>query len=309
MSTHLVFGAGPIGTATALELAATGEEVVIASRSGRGPTHDGVRLVSVDASDAAAVAEIAIGKATIHNCLNPTYTRWATDWPPMANALLAAAVRSNAVYVICSNLYGYGPVDGPLTADLPLAATGTKGRVRAQMWEDALAAHERGDVQVVEVRSSDYIGPNAESHLGERVVPKLLAGKGVRVIGDPDALHSWTYTVDAARTMVAAATNPVAWGRAWHAPTNPPRSQREAISDLATAAGVPNISVKGMSRTVISGVGIVVPMVRELKETYYQFDAPYVLDDSHTREALSLEPTDWKIVLNEHVRAFIEDSP
>ena len=43
----------------------------------------------------------------------------------------------------------------------------------------------------------DYIGPNAESHLGDRIVPKLL-GRGVRVVGDPDVTHSWTYTVDAA---------------------------------------------------------------------------------------------------------------
>ena len=308
MSTHLVFGAGPIGTATALELAANGENVVVASRSGRGPTHDNITLVPADASNATAVSDLAVGATAIYNCLNPAYTRWATDWPPMANALLTAAASSGAVYVICSNLYGYGPIDGPITTDHPLAATGTKGQVRAHMWQDALAAHERGDVRVAEVRSSDYIGPNAESHLGDRIVPKLLAGKGVRVVGDPDVTHSWTYTVDAARTLVTAATNPTAWGRAWHAPTNTPRTQREAIADLATTAGVPMISVKGMSRTMITSVGLFVPMVRELKETYYQFDAPFVLDDSATRTELGLEPTDWKIVLNEHVTPFLDEA-
>lgn len=305
MGTHLVFGAGPIGTATALELAAQGEDVVVASRSGRGPTHNNVTLASVDASNARAVAELAVGATVIYNCLNPSYTRWATDWPPMANALLTAAATSGAVYVICSNLYGYGPTDGQITTDLPLVATGTKGRVRAQMWEDALAAHNRGDVRVTEVRSSDYIGPNAESHLGERIMPKLLAGKAVRVIGDPDVAHSWTYTVDTARTMVAAAADPNAWGRAWHAATNEPRTQREAIADLADAAGVPRISVKGMSRGMISGAGIFVPMVRELKETYYQFNAPFVIDDSPTRTELGIEPTDWKVVLNEQVAPFL----
>jgi len=63
-------------------------------------------------------------------------------WPPIANALLVAAERSGAVLATTSNLYGYGPVSAPMTEATPLAATGTKGRVRVQMWRDALAAHE-----------------------------------------------------------------------------------------------------------------------------------------------------------------------
>ena len=172
------------------------------------------------------------------------------------------------------------------------------------MWADALAAHERGDVRVTEVRSSDYVGPGAESHLGDRIVPKLLAGKGVRVLGNPDVAHSWTYTHDAARTLVAAAASEQAWGKAWHTPSNPPRTQREAIGDLAQIAGVDMVPVKGMSRGMITGVGLFVPMVRELKETYYQFDAPFVLDDSAARTELGIEPTDWKIVLNDHLSPF-----
>ena len=305
MSKHVVFGAGPIGAATALELAREGHEVTVVSRSGRGPTHSNITLVSADASDAPTVGALAEGATAIYNCLNPVYTQWETDWPPMANALLAAATSSGAVYAICSNLYGYGPVDGPIRPDLPLAASGKKGRIRAQMWEDALAAHERGDVRVTEVRSSDYVGAHAQSHLGDRIVPKLLDGKGVRVVGNPDVPHTWTYTEDAARTLVAAAASPQAWGRPWHTPSNTPRTQREAIGDLAAAAGVDTVPVKGMSRGMLAGVGLFVPMVRELKETYYQFDAPYILDDSVTRSELGLEPTDWKIVLNDHLAPFL----
>ncbi len=308
MSKQLVFGAGPIGTATALELAREGHEVTVASRSGRGPKHHNVTLVSVDARDARAVTSLAAESTTIYNCLNPAYTEWEKDWPPMANALLSAAISSGAVYAICSNLYAYGPVDGPIRPDLPLAAPGKKGRIRAQMWEDALAAHNRGDVRVTEVRSSDYIGADAQSHLGDRIVPRLLEGKGVRVVGDPDVPHTWTYTRDAARTLVAAAASPQAWGHAWHTPSNAPRTQREAIADLAAAAGVDTVPVKGMSRAMISGVGLFVPMVRELKETYYQFDAPYILDDSLTRSGLGLEPTEWKVVLNDHLAPFLADA-
>ena len=76
-----------------------------------------------------------------------------------------------------SNLYGYGPrVPGgydeahPMTEATPLAATGRKGRVRARVWQDALAAHQAGRVRVGEVRAADFIGPGAQSAMGERIV-------------------------------------------------------------------------------------------------------------------------------------------
>ena len=308
MAKHLIFGAGPIGTATALHLARKGEQIVVVSRSGQGPSHENVHLVPGDASDPTTVAALADGATAIYNCLNPAYTRWAIDWPPMATALLDAAISSGAVYAICSNLYGYGPVDGPIGTDAPLNATGTKGRVRAAMWADALAAHSRGEVRVTEVRSSDYLGANAESHLGTRIVPNILKGKGVRVVGDPDAAHSWTFTEDAARTLVAAAASPQAWGRAWHTPSNPPKSQRDAIADHASAAGVDDIPVKGMSRSMVSTIGLLVPTVRELRGTSYQFGSPFIMKDSETRSAFDLEPTDWRVVLDRHIAPFLAAS-
>src|ERR1035437_3834161 len=108
---------------------------------------------------------------------NPAYHRWPTDWPPIAKSLLTTAERSNAVLVTVSNLYGYGEVSGPMTENLPLAAYGPKGLTRVQMWRDALAAHDAGRGRATEVRGSDYVGRGAQSHLGDRGVPRLLPGR------------------------------------------------------------------------------------------------------------------------------------
>ena len=158
---HIVVGAGAVGTATARLLADSGEYVTIISRSGSGPEHPRIDRVGLDAGDVAALVALATGDtgtAAIYNCVNPQYHRWTRDWPPIAAALLAAAEASGAVLVMTGNLYPYGPVDGTITASLPDAATGTKGRVRAQMWADAKAAHDAGRVRAVEVRGSDYLG-------------------------------------------------------------------------------------------------------------------------------------------------------
>src|SRR3712207_1028955 len=143
MALHVVVGKGPVGTATAELLAARGHRVRVLSRSG-GTSTDTVEHRRVDAADAGALTEAATGAAALYNAVNPPYHRWATDWPPIASALLSAAERTDAVLVTMSNLYGYGRPTGPMTPESPLAATDTKGRVRVAMWREALAAHEAG---------------------------------------------------------------------------------------------------------------------------------------------------------------------
>ncbi len=275
--------------------------MTLVSRSGSGPKDSNISLVSADAADANQMADLARGSQAIFNCVNPAYSKWVTDWPPIASSLLNAAKHSDAVLATCSNLYGYGPVASPITDNLPLSTSGTKGRVRAQMWSDALAAFERGEARIVEVRGSDYLGAGANAHLGERVTSKLRSGKTVTVVGSPDQPHSWTFTSDMAATLIAAADTPAAWGHAWHTPVNAPRTQREVISDMAAALGVPTPKVKSLSRPMLSVAGLFVPMIRELKETYYQFDEPFVLDDSHTREVLGLEPTGWSDIIADNL--------
>jgi len=292
---HLVVGAGPVGRATAEQLVLAGHEVVLASRSGHGPDVPGVMRIALDAADADAVTEAATDGRAIYNCVNPpAYDKWATMWPPIAAALLAAAERTGAVLVTAANLYAYGPVEGPMVEGLPDAGTGTKARVRAAMWADALAAHVAGRVRAVEVRGSDYMGADVgEGGHVPRLVPQALAGKSVRVLGSPDQPHSWTDVLDMARAMVAVAGRESAWGRVWHAPTNPPRTQRDAVADVCRAAGKEPVEVRSYPKAMLAVGGLVSPMVRELKETAYQFERPYLLDSSAITRELGLEPTPW----------------
>jgi nucleoside-diphosphate-sugar epimerase len=302
VSHYLVVGAGTIGTGVAEALAGRGDTVSLASRRGRHPDAPGVTGVGVDATNADAVGELARRAAAIFNCANPLYHRWLTDWPPIASALQLAAESSGAVLVTTSNLYAYGEPAGTMAPDDELRATYAKAQVRATMWRDALAAHDAGRLRASEVRSSDYIGPG-DASVADQVLARVLAGKRCYVLGDPDATHSWSYTADVVRCLVAVADRPTAWGRPWHAPTNAPRTQRELAGDLADAAGVTHPRVSSIPVAVLRTVGLVNPTVRELRHTLYQFQAPFVIDDSATRAELGLEPTPWDQVLAATVAA------
>ena len=301
----LVVGAGVIGSRVAGMLAERGDRVSVISRRGAGPAEfPGVTRVAADAADAGAMARLAEGAAVIYNCVNPPYHRWPADWPPIAASVLAAAERSGAVLVTLSNLYGYGPrVPGgydethPITEATPLAATGRKGRVRARVWQDALAAHQAGRVRMAEVRAADFVGPGAQSAMGERIVRHVRQGKNVSVLGRADRPHTWSFTDDVARMLVTTGTDPRAWGRAWHVPSNEPLSQRQVIDDFARAAGVGQVRVGEIPSVVLRGMGLFWPLMRELRETEYQFRDDFVMDSSAAQAAFGLKPAPWEEIV------------
>ncbi|RZU73281.1 nucleoside-diphosphate-sugar epimerase [Micromonospora kangleipakensis] len=302
MALHVIVGAGPVGTATARLLAERGDRVRVVTRRGTGPEHPAVERVAADAADADRLAALTGGADALYNCANPPYHRWPMDWPPLAAALLTAAERSGAVLATVGNLYGYGPVDGPMTEATPLASTGVKGRVRNRMWADALAAHRAGRARITEVRGSDYLGPGGTS-LPMLVLPRVLAGKRVFLPVDWNAPHSWTYIDDVARTLIAAATDPRAWGRAWHVPSAPAVAMRELATRAAALAGAPAPKLTRMPYPVLWLGGLADPFARELRETAYQFDRPYLLDSGAATATLGVEPTPLDVSLAETVAA------
>jgi nucleoside-diphosphate-sugar epimerase len=295
---HLIVGAGPIGTHVAALLAERGSHVTVASRSGRSTGIDGVEHVALDASDADALSRAADGTDYLYNCANPgDYTQWERVWPSLAASLLSAAERSGAVYAITGTLYPYGPVDVPLSEDLPDAATDHKGRLRARMWADAKAAHDAGRLRAVEIRGSDYMGRGVggNGHIS-RVVPTALQGRRAVMMGRTDLPHTFTDVADAARTLVAAAEDPGAHGRVWHVPSNRPVTQAQALTDVLASVGKPPVRISSLRGAALGATALVSPFMREMREIIYQWERPYVLDDSAARARFGITPTPWEEV-------------
>ncbi|MEH1015392.1 NAD-dependent epimerase/dehydratase family protein [Micromonospora sp. CPCC 206060] len=299
MSLQVIVGAGPVGTATARLLAEQGEQVRIITRRGAGPEHPSIERVAADATDPDRLTALTTGAAALYNCANPAYHRWPTDWPPLAGSLLAAAERTGAVLTITGNLYGYGPVDGPMIEQTPLRSRSAKAQVRVRMWQDVLDAHRAGRLRATEVRASDFVGAGANSFPNVLVLPRVFTGRRAFVPADLDAPHSWTYVGDVARTLVAAAADERAWGRAWHVPTAPAVSLRELATRAAALAGAPTPKLSRLPVPVVRLGGLFDPTVRELREVLYQFDRPFLLDSTAAQETFGIRPTPLDVVLRE----------
>lgn len=289
---HLIVGAGPVGSTTALRLADLGHRVTVLSRRGAGPTHPGITLVAGDATDSALLLEHLDGSGALVNAANPPYHRWPQDWPPLHRALCTAAERSGALLVVMDNLYAFGAhTTMPMREDTPLRPSGPKGTVRAEMAISVMEAHAAGRMRAALVRASDYYGPLVhDSALGERVVPRVIAGRKVSLLGSLDVPHCVSYLPDVAATIVAVVTQPEAAGHTWLVPNAPAISQRAMVEAFARAAGT-TPKVSALPRGMVSLAGLVSPMIRELKETWYQFAEPWTTDSSHTEQTLGVHAT------------------
>ena len=110
---------------------------------------------------------------------------------------------------------------------------------------------------------------------------------------------------DVARTIAVLGTDDRSWGRAWHVPTNPALSQREAFASFAAAAGAPMPAVGTLSSRTIRAVGVAVPLIRALGQQLYQFDRPFVIDASETTAIFGLEPTRWDDCVRTTLAAYL----
>src|SRR5215831_2082554 len=292
-SWHVVFGTtGAIGSAVVTELVHAGRNVRAVSRGGKAP--DGALGMAADVSDPAEAAAAAAGAAVVYHCASPPYTRWPALLPPLTRSILEAAESTGAKLVFADNLYAYGPVAGPLREDLPAVAGGRKGRIRVEMAAQLLAAHRSGQARVVIGRASDYYGPHGTgSTAGATVFGRILAGKKPQWTGRLDQPHTFHYLPDIARGLLVLAGHPQADGQVWHLPAAGPLTAQQFFDKIATAAGQP-VPVRASVATpaLLAVAGIFSPLLREVRETTYQFRAPFVIDASKFEAAFGpLEPT------------------
>lgn len=298
---HVVTGAGPVGSTVARQLADHGHQVRLLTRSGSGPDHPLIERRRVDVSRTDQLDEAFAGAAAVFHCIHASAyaaAAWRRELPAAERVVLEAAGRAGAVVVFPESLYAYGVVDRPITEDLPRDAAWGKPGVRT----DLLRAREASPTPTISVAASDFYGPLVRtSHAGERMVPAVLAGRTIRVVGSLDQPHSFTYVPDLAAAMIRAAADESLWDSFLHAPTAPAVTQQQLIEHFAATAGVPVPKTGVIPALAMRAAGLVHRQTRELAEMDYQFTAPFVLDSSRSEQRLGLAPTPIEVAAKETV--------
>ena len=261
------------------------------SRRGTANLPSRVEVVRGDATDPARTRELCHGASVVYHCAGAPYTEWPATLPRLMAGIIEGAADAGAKLVYGDNLYAYGPVNGPLFESLPDRPAGPKGAARARVTRQLLDAHREGRVRAVIGRASDFYGPGVRlSALGERVFAAALANRSASVLGDVDAAHSFSYIGDFAASLVKLGEHDEAMGAVWHVPHDQPLTMREMLALIYREAGA-TLRFRAASRLMVNALGLVNPMMRELKETFYQFDRPFVADHARFARAFGASPT------------------
>jgi nucleoside-diphosphate-sugar epimerase len=284
--------------------------VRMVNRSGRASVPEGVEVIGGDATDETFAREASKGASVVYFALNPPYDKWPELFPPLQAGVLEAAASAGAKLIAMENLYMYGPTEGrPLTEDLPYAPNTRKGRVRAMMSKELMEAHRSGRVQVAIGRASDYFGPRVRvSAAGEQVFGRAVQGKSVQVAGDPNQPHTYTYAPDIGKGLVILGEREEALGRAWHLPSPETVTTREFVEMIFEEVGNP-ARVQAAPKILLRALGLFNPGIRETIEMLYEFEEPFVVDDSRFEREFGEQATPLREAIQRTVRWYREERP
>jgi nucleoside-diphosphate-sugar epimerase len=168
----------------------------------------------------------------------------------------------------------------------PVAPVSKKGRLRAEAGQLLL------DAGAAIGRAADFFGPDTPlSILGEHFWTRVLARKSAQMFGDPEQLHTYSFTPDVARGLVALGSRKDTAG-VWMLPVQPAESTRAVVARFASALGR-DIPIASLPTWLVRAVGVFDPTMRELAEMTYQWKQPYTVDDAKFRSTFGFGATAW----------------
>src|SRR5690606_9232840 len=282
-----ILGAGGvIGRELARALRAFTDQIRLVSRS-PGPVHPTDETHAADLLDAAATDRAVAGSDVAYLVVGLKYDTevWREQWPRIMRNVIDACKRHGTRLVFLDNVYAYGRVDGVMTEDAPFNPCSRKGEVRAEIATMLLDEMRAGELQAMIVRSADFYGPGAHTSVTDYVVfQRLEAGKTPQWIGNPKAVHTFTYTPDVGRALAVLGQSVDAYGETWHAPTSPEPLTGEGFVRLACELAGRPYRLQVAQRWLLRVMGVFNPVLRENDEMMYQFECDYRFDSSRVRE-------------------------
>jgi nucleoside-diphosphate-sugar epimerase len=221
---------------------------------------------------------------------------WREQWPKLMKNVIDACKKHNSKLVFFDNVYSYGSVEGMMTEETPYNPVSKKGEVRAKVATMLLDEMKVGNLKGMIIRGADFYGPNALLSLTySTVTQRLKEKKGAQWIGNPKAIHTFTYTPDAGKSVAILGNTASAYGQTWHSLTSKEKMTGEQYVKIASEiAGVPMKKIQAMPKLGVRVIGLFVPVLGEFVEMMYQFENDYVFDSTKFEKAFNATATSYK---------------
>lgn len=302
-----ILGAGgAIGDELVKYLAARNERIRLVSRNPKARA-DGVETLAADLSKLEDAVKAVAGSDVAFLLVGLKYDVqvWRELWPRILGNVVEAAKRANAKLIFFDNVYMYGKVEGPMTEETPFRPCSRKGEIRAQIATTLLNEITAGNLTALIARSADFYGPGARNGIPNLLVFDKLArhGRPAWLMND-SVKHSFTYTPDAARSLIRLMDSEDAWNQTWHVPTAPdPPTGKAFVTLVAREFGTP-AKHRVLTRPMLKVAGWFDATVRELSEMLYQYESDYIFDSSRFDRTFHRQTTSYVDGIHETAGAY-----
>jgi nucleoside-diphosphate-sugar epimerase len=276
-----ILGAGgAIGNELIKLLAARNQPFRLVGRNPKA-TPGATETLAADLTDRDQTIRAVAGSSVVHLLVGLKYDHklWQDVWPRVMSNTIEACKRARAQLLFFDNVYMYGKVSGPMTEKTPFNPCSKKGEIRAKIATTLVNEWKSGSLVAMIARSADFYGPDTRNGVPNLLVFEPFAKKQrASWLVNDSVPHSFTYTPDAAHSLVQLAERATAWNQTWHVPATPnPLTGREFVALAAKEFGVaPRYRV--LSRPMLRIAGWFDPVVAESYEMLYQSDSPYLFD-------------------------------
>jgi nucleoside-diphosphate-sugar epimerase len=293
---HTILGAGgAIGNELVRELLARRERVRLVGRAPR-PVPGVAEVIAADLSDPVKALTAVQGSRTVYLLVGLKYDLavWREQWPRIMRNTIEACKRTKARLLFFDNVYVYGRVAGPMTEKTPFNPCSRKGEIRAAIATELLGEIKAGALTALIARAADFYGPQAVNSVANMLVLGKLASGGRPIcLVNARVAHSYTFTPDAAKSLILLAEDESSWNQTWHVPTaaNPPTGH-EFIAMAASEFGV-SAKYTVLSSPTLWFAGLFDGTIRSSHEMLYQNRFPYLFDSEKFNWRYNFTPTPY----------------
>lgn len=309
---QVILGAGgSIGKLLAKELLSYTSEIRLVSRNPE-KVNPQDQIQSADLLDSHAVNLAVAGSQVVYLVVGLKYDSrvWKNQWPIIIDNVVEACLKHNSKLVFFDNVYMYSKdAISHMTEVSERKAPSEKGRVRQEVEKKIQDAIESKGLKALIARSADFYGPGSTNGiLNMLVIDPIAKGGKMKWQSDINKVHSFTFTVDAAKAVAMLGNTDKAYGEVWHLPTSSQRWTGEKF--MSTAALISNKPMKFQvfSPLLLRIGGWFSRTIFELGEMQYQNTQDYFFDSSKFCEVFDFQPTSYDQGIEESIQYSINSN-
>jgi nucleoside-diphosphate-sugar epimerase len=295
MKQTILGAGGAIGIELAKALADYTSDIRLVNRnpSKVNPTDS---LHAADLTDRTAVFKAIEGSEITYVVIGFPYKTsiWKQTWVPFIQNVIDACLEHHSKLVFFDNVYAIGGDHvNHITENSPISPTSKKGEIRAEVDRLIMENMDKNHLQAIIARAPDFFGgiSRENSILMNLVYDNLAKGKKAQWFCNAKVLHTMGYVPDLAKGTAILGNTPEAFNQIWNLPTDPKKLTGEDwINLFASEMGKDN-KYTVLPNWMIKGIGIFVPIMKELAEMNYQYDRDYYFDSTKFRDYFGFVPT------------------